>query len=36
LKVTIPFGGQILPISIVGVKLEAKKRSEKGKEEHDF
>jgi hypothetical protein len=31
LNVCIPFGGQILPISIVGVKLEAKKAQKKAK-----
>jgi len=31
LKVTIPFGGQILPISIVGVILAAKKAQKKAK-----
>jgi hypothetical protein len=31
LKVTIPLGGQILPISIVGVKLEAKNAQKKAK-----
>jgi len=36
LKVWIPFGGQILPISIVGVKLAAKKCSKKSEKEHYF
>ena len=31
LKVLIPFGGQILPSSIVGVKDEAKKAQKKAK-----
>jgi hypothetical protein len=31
LKVAIPFGGQMLPISIVGVKLAAKKAQKKAK-----
>jgi len=31
LKVLIPFGGQILPISIVGVILAAKKAQKKAK-----
>jgi hypothetical protein len=31
LKETIPFGGHIFPISIVGVRLEAKKAQKKAK-----
>jgi len=31
LKTTIPFGGQIVPISIVGAKLIAKKAQKKAK-----
>ena len=30
-KATIPFGGQIVPISIVGAKLAAKKAQKKAK-----
>jgi hypothetical protein len=31
LKVSIPFGGQIVPISIVGAKLAAKKAQKNAK-----
>jgi len=31
LKTSIPFGGQTVPISIVGVKLEAKNAQKKAK-----
>jgi hypothetical protein len=34
LNVAIPLGGQIFPISIVGVRLAAKKSSKKCEEEH--
>jgi len=33
---SIPLGGHILPISIVGAKLAAKKGSKKGEEKHNF
>jgi hypothetical protein len=33
---SIPLGGQIVPISIVGAKEAAKKGSKKSKEEHNF
>ena len=34
LKLTIPFGGHMLPISIVGVILAAKKAQKKAKKKH--
>jgi hypothetical protein len=36
LKVLIPLGGQMLPISIVGARLAAKKGSEESKEKHNL
>jgi hypothetical protein len=36
LKTSIPFGGQIEPMSIVGARLAAKKAQKKAKKKHYF
>jgi len=36
LKTSTPLGGQIVPISIVGAKLAAKKAQKKAKKKHNF
>jgi hypothetical protein len=36
LKTSIPFGGQIEPMSTTGDKADAKKSSKKSKKKHNF